>query len=183
MKARHPDYELYTAGSTHFNAGVACADCHMPYLRDGAMKYSSHDIMSPLLDPQQSCGQCHTDVNAVLRRVSTIQDTVHAEKIVAEDALIDAISALQAAAAKPGSDPALLASARTLHRDSQFMWDFISSSNSMGFHNPDEALRILQNATDLARQAQMKAAQAAGDPALLKTGVYDSLNPKPTPAP
>jgi len=183
MKARHPDYELYTAGSTHFNAGVACADCHMPYLRDGAMKYSSHDIMSPLLDPQQSCGQCHTDVNEVLARVNTIQDTVHAAKITAEDALIDAITALQAATAKPGSDPALLGQARTLHRDSQFMWDFISSSNSMGFHNPDEALRILQNATDLARQAQMKAAQAAGDPALLKTGVYDSLNPKPTPAP
>ena len=85
----------------------------MPYLRDGAMKYSSHDIMSPLLDPQQSCGQCHTDVNAVLARVSTIQDTVHAEKIVAEDALIDAITALQAAAAKPGADPTLLDQART----------------------------------------------------------------------
>ena len=183
MKARHPDYELYTAGSTHFNAGVACADCHMPYLRDGAMKYSSHDIMSPLLDPQQSCGQCHTDVNEVLARVNTIQDTVHAAKITAEDALIDAITALQAATAKPGADPTLLGEARTLHRDSQFMWDFISSSNSMGFHNPDEALRILQNATDLARQAQMKAAQAANDPALLKTGVYDAMNPKPTPAP
>jgi formate-dependent nitrite reductase cytochrome c552 subunit len=86
-------------------------------------------------------------------------------------------------AAKPGADPALLDEARTLHRHAQFMWDFISSSNSMGFHNPDEALRILQNATDLARQAQMKASQAANDPALLKTGVYDSLNPKPTPAP
>ncbi len=66
MKARHPDYELYTADSTHFKAGVACADCHMPYIRDGAMKYSSHDILSPLLDPQRSCGQCHTDVNVVL---------------------------------------------------------------------------------------------------------------------
>jgi nitrite reductase (cytochrome c-552) len=183
LKARHPDYELYTAGSTHFNAGVACADCHMPYVRDGAMKYSSHDIMSPLLDPQQSCGQCHTDVNEVLARVNTIQDTVHAAKITAEDALIDAITALQAASVKPGSDPSLLGQARTLHRDSQFMWDFISSSNSMGFHNPDEALRILQNATDLARQAQMKASQAANDPALLKTGVYDAMDPKPTPVP
>jgi nitrite reductase (cytochrome c-552) len=63
------------------------------------------------------------------------------------------------------------------------MWDFIASSNSQGFHNPDEALRILQNATDLARQAQMKASQAANDPSLLKTGVYDAMNPKPTPAP
>ena len=100
-----------------------------------------------------------------------------------EDALVDAITALKAAAAKTDSDPALLDEARTLHRHAQFMWDFIASSNSQGFHNPDEALRILQNAADLARQAQMKAAQAANDLSLLKTGVYDSLNPKPTPPP
>ncbi len=183
MKARHPDYELFTANSTHYNAGVACADCHMPYLRDGAMKYSSHNIMSPLLDPQQSCGQCHTDVDVVLARVSVIQDIVHEAKIGAEDALIDAITALKAAALKPGSDPVLLDEARTLHRHAQYMWDFISSANSMGFHNPDEALRILMNATDLARQAQMKAAQAADDPTLLATGVYDAMDPKPVPAP
>jgi nitrite reductase (cytochrome c-552) len=183
MKARHPDYELYTADSTHYKAGVSCADCHMPYLREGAMKYSSHDIMSPLLDPQQSCGQCHTDVDTVLYRVSVIQDTVHQSKIDTENALIDAITAIQAAVANPASDKALLDEARSLHRQAQYMWDFISSSNSMGFHNPDEALRILRNATDLARQAQMKASQAASDPSLLKTGVYDLMDPKPTPAP
>ncbi len=183
MKARHPDYELFTADSTHYTAGVSCADCHMPYVREGAMKYSSHDIMSPLLDPQQSCGQCHTDVDAVLARVAVIQNTVHNAKIGAEDALIDAITAIQAAAANPNSDPALLDEARTLHRHAQYMWDFISSSNSMGFHNPDEALRILGNAADLARQAQMKAAQAAGDPSLLVTGVYDAMDPKPRPVP
>ncbi len=104
MKARHPDYELFTADSTHFKAGVACADCHMPYVRDGAMKYSSHDIMSPLLDPQRTCGQCHTDVDVVLARVSVIQDTVHAAKISTENALIDAITALKAAAANPNTD-------------------------------------------------------------------------------
>ncbi len=38
----------------------------------------------------------------------------------------------------------------------------------MGFHNPDEALRILQNSADLARQCQMKSAQAAGDLSLLQ---------------
>ena len=183
MKSRHPDYELFSADSTHFKAGVACADCHMPYLRDGAMKFSSHDIKSPLLDPQQSCGQCHTDVTAVLSRVSVIQDTVHTTKIATEDALIDAIYAMRTAAANPGVDAALLEQARTLHRHAQFMWDFIAASNSMGFHNPDEALRILSEATDLARQAQMKAAQAADDPSLLKTGLYDKMEPKPTPEP
>jgi nitrite reductase (cytochrome c-552) len=183
MKARHPDYELFMTDSTHSKAGVACADCHMPYVRDGAMKYSSHDIMSPLLDPQRSCGQCHSEVDDVLARVKVIQDTVYQAKIGTEDALIDAITAIKTAAGKPGSDPTVLDEARTLHRHAQFMWDFISSANSMGFHNPDEALRILRNATDLARQAQMKASQAAGDPALLTTGVYDAMDPKPTPAP
>ncbi len=183
MKARHPDYELFTADSTHSRAGVACADCHMPYTRDGAMKYSSHDIKSPLLNPQAACGQCHTDVDVVLARVGVIQDTIHQAKISTEDALVDAITAIKTAAGKADSDPALLEQARTLHRHSQFMWDFISSSNSMGFHNPDEALRILRNATDLARQAQMKAAEAAGDPALLTVGVYYSISPVPTPVP
>ncbi len=97
--------------------------------------------------------------------------------------MIDTITAIKAATAKPESAPALLDEARTLHRHAQYMWDFISSANSMGFHNPDEALRILRNATDLARQAQMKAAQAAGDPSLLVTGVYDAMDPKPTPVP
>lgn len=183
MKARHPDYELFTANSTHYNAGVACADCHMPYTRDGAMKYSSHDIKSPLLDPQASCGQCHTDVNDALFRASVIQDNVHQAKIDTENALIDAITALESAVANPAADKTLLEEARALHREAQFMWDFISSSNSMGFHNPDETLRILRNATDLARQAQMKASQAVNDPSLLTTGVYDAMDPKPLPAP
>jgi len=183
MKARHPDYELYTADSTHYLAGVSCADCHMPYIRDGAMKFSSHDIHSPLLNASLACGQCHTEVSVVVSRVGLIQDTVYEAKIGAEDALVDAITAIQSATAKEGSDPALLDEARTLHRHAQFMWDFISSANSMGFHNPTEALRILRNATDLARQAQMKAARAANDPSLLATGIFDGMNPKPTPAP
>jgi nitrite reductase (cytochrome c-552) len=183
MKARHPDYELYTADSTHFLAGVSCADCHMPYVRDGAMKYSSHDIMSPLLEPEKSCGQCHTNVDVVLARVSTIQDTINATKLSTEDALIDAINALKIAAAKTVADATLLDEARALHRQAQYMWDFISSGNSMGFHNPDEALRILNNATNLARQAQMKAAQAAHDPSLLATGIYDAMSPTPIPTP
>ncbi len=183
MKARHPDYELFTAGSTHFLAGVACADCHMPYVREGAMKYSNHDIHSPLLNPQLSCGQCHSNTEYILERVNVIQDTVHTAKLSAEDALVDAITTITAAAGKPGTDKALLSQSRTLHRHAQFMWDFISSSNSMGFHNPDEALRILHSATDLARQAQMKAAQAANDSTLLATGVYYMINPPPAPAP
>ena len=36
-------------------------------------------------------------------------------------------------------------------------WDFVSSENSTGFHSPQEAARILANAIDNARQAQLEA--------------------------
>jgi len=183
IKAQHPEYEFFTAGSTHYEAGVACADCHMPYTRDGAMKYSDHNIHSPLLDPEAACGQCHSDTDYVVARVGVIQDQVFNAKQALEDALLDAINALQTAADRTDADPALLEEARALHRTAQYMWDFVSAENSMGFHNPEYALSILAEATDLARQAQMKAAQAAGDPALLTTGYYYSLDPLPTPFP
>ncbi|RPH55316.1 MAG: ammonia-forming cytochrome c nitrite reductase subunit c552 [Chloroflexi bacterium] len=182
LKAQHPEYEMFTAGSTHYNAGVSCADCHMPYVREGAAKYSTHDVHSPLLNPQQACGQCHTDVDYVTARVADIQDQVYKTKISTEDALIDAITALKADTANPAADATLLDEARQLHRKAQFMWDFVSAENSMGFHNPEYILKILADSTNLARQAQMKAAQATGDLSLLATGIYDKMEPKPQPA-
>ncbi len=77
IKMQHPDYELFTASSTHYQAGVACADCHMPYTRDGAAKYSTHNVMSPLLNAEAACGACHEDVEYVTGRVETIQQQVN----------------------------------------------------------------------------------------------------------
>jgi len=162
IKMQHPEYEFYTAGSTHFNAGVACADCHMPYTRDGAAKFSNHNVQSPLLNTQTACGACHTDVDYVVERVNIIQDTVWATMSTTEDALVAAIDTIKAAAATPGVDETLLATARDFHREAQLRWDFIAAENSMGFHNPEEALRILADAINLAYQAQLKALEAAG---------------------
>jgi nitrite reductase (cytochrome c-552) len=162
LKAQHPEYETFTADSTHFKAGVSCADCHMPYTRDGAAKFSNHDIKSPLLAPEAACGQCHTDVTYVVERVATIQGQVNERLLATEDALIEAINAIKVAAALPEVDKTKLDEARQLHRQAQMMWDFIAAENSMGFHNPEESLRILAKATDTARQAQLMALQAAG---------------------
>ena len=172
LKAQHPEYEFFTADSTHFKAGVSCADCHMPYVRDGAAKYSSHDVHSPLLNPEAACGQCHTDTEYVVRRVNTIQEQVATTKISTEDAIIDAINAIKAAVAAGNADAALLDEARKLHREAQFMWDIVSAENSTGFHNPEYALKTLADATNLARKAQMLAAQSIGDTSLLVTGTY-----------
>jgi nitrite reductase (cytochrome c-552) len=168
IKMQHPEYELFTANSTHYNAGVACADCHMPYTRDGAAKFSTHDVKSPLLNAENACGQCHTDVAYVTNRVSTIQNQVSETMIATEDALLAAIGAIEAAAAVSGTDAGLLEEARWLLREAQLRWDFIAAENSMGFHNPEEALRILAAATNLARQAELKAVQAAGTPDVIQ---------------
>ena len=172
LKAQHPEYEFFTAGSTHYNAGVSCADCHMPYVREGAAKYSTHDVHSPLLNPEQACGQCHTDSEYVVRRVNLIQDQVATTKLATEDAIVDAINAIKLATANPNADQELLNQARNLHRKAQFMWDFVSAENSTGFHNPEYALKILADSTNLARQSQMLAAQSVNDMSLLQTGTY-----------
>ena len=172
LKAQHPEYEFFTAGSTHYNAGVSCADCHMPYTRDGATKYSSHDVHSPLLNAEQACGQCHTDTEYVVGRVNIIQEQVATTKLQTEDAILDAISAIKAAVAAGNADAALLDEARKLHREAQFMWDIVSAENSTGFHNPEYALKTLAEATNRARRAQMLAAQSVGDTSLLKTGTF-----------
>jgi nitrite reductase (cytochrome c-552) len=99
----------------------------------------------------------------VTNRVTTIQNQVNQTMVATEEAIVAAIQAMEAAAAQEGVDTALLNEARQLHREAQLRWDFVAAENSMGFHNPTEALRILTIATDLARQAQLKAVEAAGE--------------------
>ena len=111
IKMQHPEFEMYTADSTHYKAGVACADCHMPYTRDGAAKYSTHNVQSPLLNAETACGACHTNVEYVVGRVTEIQNQVRQTMDTSEDALVAAINAIKAAAATPNADEALLSEA------------------------------------------------------------------------
>ena len=58
LKAQHPEFEMWSQG-IHARSGVACADCHMPYKREGAMKVSDHWVRSPLLNVARACQACH----------------------------------------------------------------------------------------------------------------------------
>ena len=169
IKMQHPEFEMYTNNSTHYKAGVACADCHMPYIRDGAAKFSDHNVKSPLQNAESACGQCHTDVAYVTDRVATIQGQVRQTMDTTEDTLVAAINAIKAAAATSNVDTKFLDEARNLHREAQLRWDFVAAENSMGFHNPEEILRILAASTDLAHKAELKAIQAAGSPQVIQT--------------
>jgi nitrite reductase (cytochrome c-552) len=154
LKAQHPEFEMWNQG-IHSRSGVACADCHMPYERVGALKVSDHHVQSPLLHVDRACQTCHHWPEDELKdRVETIQARTLGLRGRAMDALVALIGDLKSAAAAGGS-AAQLDRARQLQRQAQFRLDFVEAENSSGFHAPGEAARILAEAIDLARQGQL----------------------------
>ena len=154
IKPRHPEFEMWNQG-VHARSGVACADCHMPYMRQGGLKISDHQINSPLLKINRSCQTCHHFPEEELKaRVEDIQDRFFNLRNTALDALVDLINDIKTAKAKGATD-AQLAEARAYQRKGQFMIDFVMSENSMGFHAPQEATRILGDAINQCRLGQL----------------------------
>jgi nitrite reductase (cytochrome c-552) len=96
LKAQHPEFEVWSQG-IHAKSGVACADCHMPYKREGAMKVSEHWVKSPLLSINRSCVTCHPYGEEELKaRVETIQDRHFALMTRAGNAAVDMLDAIKA---------------------------------------------------------------------------------------
>ena len=154
LKAQHPEFEMYNQG-IHARAGVACADCHMPYERTGAMKISDHHVRSPLLNINQACQTCHKADEVELKsRVETIQTRTFNLRNIAMNALMELINDIQNAknSGKPDNE---LAGARDFQRRAQFYLDFVEAENSMGFHAPEEAARILAESIEFTRKGQM----------------------------
>jgi nitrite reductase (cytochrome c-552) len=157
LKAQHPEFEMWSQG-VHARSGVACADCHMPYKREGAMKVSDHWVRSPLLNVARACQVCHPYGESELQaRVDLIQERTHTLMTRAAGALTDMLDGISAAR-KGGATDAQLSPALELHRKAQWRLDFVAAENSMGFHAPAEAARILGEAIDYARQGQIAAA-------------------------
>jgi nitrite reductase (cytochrome c-552) len=160
LKAQHPEFEVWSQG-IHSRAGVACADCHMPYQRVGAMKVSDHWVRSPLLNINRACQPCHAVPEGELQgRVLAIQDRHHELLQRAAKATTDMLDAI-VATKKAGVDEPALAKAADFHKKAQWRLDFVAAENSMGFHAPQEMARILAEATDYARQGQLEADRAA----------------------
>jgi nitrite reductase (cytochrome c-552) len=154
LKAQHPEFEMWSQG-IHARSGVACADCHMPYTRVGALKISDHHVRSPLLNINNACQTCHKWPEAeLLARAEKIQERTVELRNKAMDALMALIADIQAARAS-GVPDAELEAARRAQRRGQFYLDFVESENSNGFHAPQEAVRILGEAIDLFRQGQV----------------------------
>lgn len=166
LKAQHPEFELWSQG-IHARAGVACADCHMPYMREGALKISEHWLRSPLLMLNRSCGPCHPAGEDELReRVYAIQDRHVRLLDQVGQAAVDAIEAvaklrkdlsgedLMAWRAKVEGDENLRKIGQ-LMRSAAWRLDYVAAENSMGFHAPQEAARLLAESIDYFRQAEL----------------------------
>ena len=206
LKAQHPEFETWSQG-VHARSGVACADCHMPYERQGALKVSDHWIRSPMLHINRSCQQCHNYPEEEIKsRVEGIQQKNYALLQRAGSAVTDMLDAIKkirqpvdqtnlaeaqtkaqdllakdagfATSAQDLQDKKLKDETRKnldtkwqeyiaahptlhevleLHRKAQWRLDFVAAENSMGFHAPQETARVLGEAIDYARQAQVAA--------------------------
>jgi len=148
---RHPDVEFFTAGSPHMNVGLACDDCHMPDVTINNKTVSSHNLMSPLKADMVACKRCHYDTTEELRaKVLALQDanasllinagykTATAAKLLE---LANASIETSSADVKPVYDEAVGHYTQALYRVI-----YMGAENSMGFHNPAEGRRLLQDA-------------------------------------
>jgi nitrite reductase (cytochrome c-552) len=156
---RHPEYEFFSRGGTHWQAGAACADCHMPYVRVGAVKVSDHDVTSPLKKDMQACRQCHAQTSQWLRdRVIAIQDRTvslmnragYAAATVAK--LFEMTH--QAQSAGKQIDQKLYDQAKDLYLEAFYRLNYMGAENSVGFHNPTEGTRMLGDAIAMSGRSE-----------------------------
>lgn len=160
LKVQHPEFELWSQG-VHARSGVSCADCHMPYAREGATKISDHWVRSPLLNVNRACQTCHRVSEDELKaRVDQIQSRNYGLLQRGGAAIVELIDTI-VAAKNAGATEEQLKQALDLQRKAQWRLDYIAAENSMGFHAPQEAARILGEAIDMARQGQTAAMRAA----------------------
>ena len=153
IKARHPEFETWNQG-IHARSGVTCADCHMPYLREGGLKISDHNVRSPMLNINRACQTCHRWPEQEIKdRVEEIQTRFHDTRSVAMDALMDLIKDIKTLKDQGASD-AELQEARNYQRSATFYIDFLFSENSMGFHAPQYSMKSLAEAIDMCRKGQ-----------------------------
>jgi nitrite reductase (cytochrome c-552) len=168
---RHPEFELFSNNSVHWKAGASCADCHMPYTKVGAYKVSDHRVTSPLKNDLKACMQCHPENSEWLRdQVFSIQDRTVSLMIRAGYATATTAKLIEKAheaqAAGKTIDPALYEKAKDYYEEAFYRCNYIGAENSVGFHNPVEALRILGDSVAFATKSEALLRQA-----LTKAGV------------
>ena len=154
-KMQHPDVETYW-NSTHDKAGVQCADCHMPKVKDKktGKVYTSHWSTSPRNYMKETCMQCHKDkTEKQLNKVIDGMKAYYMGKLrEAESRMTDMFNAFDLAIAMGVSDE-VLNKARELHSVAHTNWEWWTAVNGAYFHNPEAARLSLAKSADAAQKA------------------------------
>lgn len=163
LKAQHPGYEIFTTG-IHFKNGVTCADCHMAG--------GSHHVSSPMENMKETCLQCHDTDASVLKEV--VKTKLERKEELMEIAMNSIGKAhLEAGKAwEAGATEAEMAEILMDIRHAQWRWDYSIASHGSFFHAPEETLRLLGNANNLAQEARLKLTKV-----LAKHGAADFVAP------
>ena len=177
LKAQHPDYEVFTTG-IHFERGVACADCHMPYHSEGGQKFTNHHMTSPLMYITSSCQVCHRESEETLRNnVYDRQRKVAEIRGIAEELIVrahvEAGLAWELGAAQAEME-AILYDIRV----AQWYWDYVAASHGASFHSPVESSRTIGKSIDHAQQARVALARLLASYGQLDEVPYPDISTK-----
>lgn len=169
IKAQHPGYETWQMG-IHGQRGVACADCHMPYMSEGGIKFSDHHIQSPLAMIDRTCQVCHRESQETLRNnVYERQRKANEARTALERELAKAHIEAKFAWDKGASEDQMKEALKYI-RQSQWRWDFAVASHGASFHAPQEIQRILSSGLERALQARLSISKV-----LAKLGYTDEV--------
>lgn len=155
LKAQHPGYETFITG-VHGKNGLACADCHMPYVREGGVKYSSHKVGSPLDDIANTCLNCHSGTEKEFKE--TVARKLERKEELSKTAM-DVLAKAHLEAGKAwelGATEAEMAPILQDIRHGQWRWDFAVAAHGSFFHAPEETLRVLGSAINKGQDARIK---------------------------
>lgn len=154
LKAQHPDYEVAQMG-IHAQRGVSCADCHMPYMSEGGVKFSDHHVVSPLAKIDRTCQTCHRE------DAETLRQNVYDRQAMADEVRNNLEEELCKAhleaeyAWKHGATEAQMSEALRLIRQAQWRWDYAVATHGGSFHAPQEITRILSDGLGRALNARL----------------------------
>jgi nitrite reductase (cytochrome c-552) len=155
LKAQHPDYEIFLTG-IHAERGVACADCHMPYTKEGGQKFTSHRIVSPLANIATTCQVCHRESEEQLREnVYERQEKIMELREKAETEMVGAHVEAKAAWDAGATEKEMETPLKSI-RNAQWYWDYAVASHGASFHSPLEVARLLGNAMNETQKARLQ---------------------------
>jgi len=156
FKLQHPEVETFW-NSKHERAGVTCADCHMPKVKNKQGKtYTFHGQRSVKYVPGRTavCVNCHSNWTPEQAEyvIQGIQNYIRGKMRKAEFWISKLVDTYRLAEAV-GVSEEVLAKAREAHTKAHPYWEWWTAENSDGFHNPELAIKSLNIAIQTAVDA------------------------------